>query len=486
MASPYTITLFSVPPPRNSAPSAFVVSMVLHSCLFGLLFLSVRHVKVVEPKLPNRKYTVRLLDVRQAVASLHWTPPQNVAQHSPLAARHSISAGGRLGTARISHVARISRNFESQKPAPQTLIQPEVPPEQRILPQIPIPQAMVWTPGQIAQRKITTPAPKPPGAIQVKPSLAMPNQEPNPADVSLSSTPFVTLAPLPVPGTTSPVAVSGQRPAQQLPETASKDTQQISPARVISLSDLKLQEGTAALPVINEVAPSDASGSPTTGETASISQTGDDKTDSQQNGTGSGLGAGNAGDNADGFKVEDGSNAGSGSDQGFTIDSGSSSDQSSPGNAAAAKHITLPKNGQYGMVIVGASPEENYPETAGLWTGRMVYTVYLQSDTAQNWILQYSLLKSVGDDPGGDNRPDPPWPYDMMRPNLGSYSDVILVHGFVNTEGRFEQLSVAYPPRFAEAGLLLRALKQWDFRPATDQGQPATVEILLIIPGPMQ
>ncbi|MGC2163717.1 MAG: hypothetical protein WA634_17550 [Silvibacterium sp.] len=479
MRSSYPISLFTGPPQRESGPSAFVVSIVLHSVLFSLLLLSVRHVRVVE-RLPNRKYTVRLLDVHVTQASVHWFPQKNAVRNGPRAARHAVSAGGKLGTARISRVARISRNFESQKPAPQTMIQPEVPPDQRVLPNIPIPQAVVWTPGKITQRKITTPAPQPTGAIQVKPSLAMPSHELNPAEISLSSTPFATLAPMPAPGTTSPVDVSAQQPAKQIPVTASKDTAEISPARVISLSDMKLESGTAALPVVNEVASSDASGSPSLGEAASVSQTGNDKTDSRQNGTGAGQGAGNAGENADGVAVQDGSNAGSASDEGFTVYDGSGGNLSS--GSTAAEHITLPKNGQYGMVVVGASPQESYPETADLWTGRMVYTVYLQSDTAQNWILQYSRPRSSENKPGDGSRPDPPWAYDMMRPNLSAYKDVVLVHGFVNADGRFERLSVSYPPDFIETDLLLRALKKWEFRPAMNEGQPLTVEILLIIP----
>ncbi len=475
-----TITLFSPPPQREGGPSAFVVSIVLHSFVFALLFLSVRQVRVVEQKMPNRKFNVRLLDLQKTPSSLVYYPQHLAVHKGQMAARHGISAGGRLGTARIPHVARVSRNFKSPKPAPQTMIQPEVPPDQRVLPPLPIPQAMVWTPGEIAQRKIVTPAPQPSGAIQVTPSLAEPNHEPIPAEVSLSSTPFETKAPLPVPGTTSPVQVSGQQPAQQLPETASKDTTQISPARVISLSDVKLQNGTAALPVVNEVAPSDASGSPSTGEAQGFTVTGADTTDSKENGSGAGHGAGNAGDNADGFTVQYGSNTGP--KDGFTVDNGTASDASG-GTSAAVEHLTKPKDGHYGMVVIGASPEEDYPETANLWTGRMAYTVYLQTDTAQNWILQYSLLRQLRDDPGDANQPDPPWPYDMMRPDLSSYKDVILVHGFVNTDGRFDQLSVAYPPRFPETNLLLRALKQWEFRPAMSMGQPAAVEVLLIIPG---
>jgi hypothetical protein len=479
MRSSYPISLFTGPPQRDSGPSAFVVSMVLHGVLFGLLLLSVHQVRVVE-KMQNRKYTVRLLDVQTPPSPIHWFPRKSVVHSAPRAVRHVVSAGGKLGTARISRVASVSRNFESLKRAPQTMIQPEVPPDQRVLPPMPIPRAVVWTPGQITQRRIVTPAPKPVGAILVKPSLAMPNHELNPAEIPLSSTPFSTIAPMPAPGTTSPVDLSAQQPAKQIPVTASKDTAQISPARVISLSDLKLQDGTAVLPVINEVAPSDASGSPSLGQAASISVVGDDATDSRQDGTGAGHGAGNGGNNADGVAVQDGSNAGSASGQGFTVYTGSGEDLDS--GSTAAEHITLPKDGQYGMVVVGASPQENYSETADLWTGRMVYTVYLQSDTAQNWILQYSLPRSAANTPGDGTRPDPPWPYDMLRPNLGIYQDVVLVHGFVNTNGQFAQLSVVYPPGFTEKDMLLRALKKWEFRPAMKEGQPVIVEVLLIIP----
>jgi hypothetical protein len=70
----------------------------------------------------------------------------------------------------------------------------------------------------------------------------------------------------------------------------------------------------------------------------------------------------------------------------------------------------------------------------------------------------------------------------MMRPAL-KYQDVVLVHGFVNAVGRFEELKIVYPPAFSEAPKLLRALKQWVFRPASLNGQAAKVEVLLIIPG---
>ena len=58
----------------------------------------------------------------------------------------------------------------------------------------------------------------------------------------------------------------------------------------------------------------------------------------------------------------------------------------------------------------------------------------------------------------------------------------VLVHGFVNKDGRFEELAVTFPPEFPQAQFVLNSLAQWQFRPAAQNGQPVKVEILLIIP----
>lgn len=479
MQSSYPISLFSRPPQKEGGPSAFVVSFVLHSFLFGVLFITFKAAKLSPRVLPNRKYEVRLLDIRKTTPSLTWYPPRPVHPVHTVA-RRSIRAGGRQGVAPRVQVARLSSNFETPKPAPQTLIQPQVPPEQQVLPEVKVPHAMVWTPGEIARRKIVTPKPQPLSAMLAKPSLRPPNVEINPSEVSLTSTPFETKAPMPAPGTTIPVKVNAPTPAKQLPETASRTNDKLSPARVISLSNLKVQEGTAALPVINEIAQADTIGAPALGQVAGHSGPGTDQSDSQDQGHGVGHGAKDAGTNSGGVTVDDGSatTPASASDGGVSIDTGGGSSGSSD---MGAQHITLPKGGQYGMVVVGASPEEDYPETADLWSGRLVYTVYLQTNTPQNWILQYSMPKVANDPPTHETLAGP-WPFDLMRPSL-KYEDVILVHGFVNAKGRFEQLSVAYPPGLAEAAVLLRALKSWVFRPAALNGQPTRVEVLLIIPG---
>jgi hypothetical protein len=152
----------------------------------------------------------------------------------------------------------------------------------------------------------------------------------------------------------------------------------------------------------------------------------------------------------------------------------------------SVRRITLPKDGQFGVVVVGSSLAEEYPETVEIWKGRLVYTVYLHVGLGKSWILQYSLPHAEeAAVAASTTRPEAPWPYDILRPDLlpGDFnSDAVMVHGFINLTGVFERLAVVFPSDFAQAKFLLGALKQWHFRPARQAGQLAAVEVLLIIP----
>jgi len=135
---------------------------------------------------------------------------------------------------------------------------------------------------------------------------------------------------------------------------------------------------------------------------------------------------------------------------------------------------------------VGDSLGDKYPEASALWSGRLVYTVYLHLGLAKSWILQYSLPHSEDAAAGGSaTRIEAPWPFDIMRPDFPAGAidaDVLIVHGFVNKDGRFEDLKVIFPPQLGQAQFLLDALKQWEFRPAKQDGQAARVEVVLIVP----
>jgi hypothetical protein len=137
-------------------------------------------------------------------------------------------------------------------------------------------------------------------------------------------------------------------------------------------------------------------------------------------------------------------------------------------------------------VVVGESINDQVPEAAAVWKGRVAYTVYLHVGLTRSWILQYSLP------PGADATADgavagleAPWPYEIVRPNLAPDSvnaDALMVHGFVDRTGRFETLSVVFPQEFPQAQFVLKCLEQWQFRPASQNGQMARVEVLLIVP----
>jgi hypothetical protein len=158
---------------------------------------------------------------------------------------------------------------------------------------------------------------------------------------------------------------------------------------------------------------------------------------------------------------------------------------------AAATRIAHPAGGVFD-VVVQSSGIDGSPESAGVLSGRPVYSVYVHAGAPQDWTLQYCI--PAGEDQSAEvsgpivrlGNPAPlkaPYPTVTLRPPVrrppGSY---VMVHGFVSPAGRFQNLRVlgAVPARDAE--LVLAVLEQWEFRPAARQGQPVRVEILLAIP----
>ena len=57
----------------------------------------------------------------------------------------------------------------------------------------------------------------------------------------------------------------------------------------------------------------------------------------------------------------------------------------------------------------------------------------------------------------------------------------LIVHGFVGPTGKFERLAIVGESDPAKE-TMLGLLQQWEFRPALKDGQPITVEVLLVIP----
>jgi hypothetical protein len=340
-------------------------------------------------------------------------------------------------------------------------------------PQLPkdttLPTVVLLTPEKVPVKTIVAPKPTPPTSAEMKPMLEAPNKEVHLADIRMSATDLSQQKVPLVPSTTSPVVVHGPDLPQKAPETVSNSTADPTPTTVVSLSDLQMKHGTIVLPQANTSASSSSPGTLNEGQGQgqNPSQSTLRNADGKGGSTAAAQGIGDSKDKAN-------------------ADRNAASNDTGKGGQGASAHIVLPKTGGFGSVVVGDSLKEKYPEVGPIWSGRLAYTVYLHVGLTKSWILQYSLPRAADAAMAGFNqRLDAPWPYNIVRPADGAGqmdADALMIHGFVNQAGRFENLSILFPPEFAEAQLMLDSLRQWEFRPAAQSGQSVRVEILLIIP----
>jgi hypothetical protein len=525
MKSSPMITLFARPqllPPRGSA--AFTASIVAHIAGCCWLFFGLAHAPRIENHSTLQHFTVRVL-----------TAPPITA---PQVQRSSGSAGAQSPPQQQT-VAEQALPQDAPAPAPsaastlsslqahqqQTLVQPDAPHDVLLLHKTPIPTVFLWAPVTAPVKPVIQAPLQKSIVARLRPSTDPPNREPNPSDLRLSSTNFTTALNMPPPSTTSPIVVRGPDPAKQMPQTVSKPGPEPTPVRILSLSDLQAQDGPVAIPLANATArpsvlqslssgrsenPADTghnTAAPASKQTgASPTQTPAPPTDkpapaaqnkaavSRPTQSASGpankpvttaqnspvpgpankasTGSGSAAPVGPGAGPTPGPSTGTaaGNEATLVLDSG-----------APVTRLSLPKDGQFGVVVVGTSLADQYPEIAGIWNGRLVYTVYLHVGTGKSWILQYSMPTAAPT----AGKPEAPYPYDIVRPHFSPddyTADALLVHGFVNIAGRFDHLALAFPQDFTKAKLLLGALQQWQFRPARQNGQVAAVEVLLIIP----
>jgi len=474
------MTLFSERSDLSQRRSSFVVSILAHVAGLGLLSFGILYAPESNNRVLTERYTVRHLDLHSIEPQMRRTAGSGVeypGPHpmSPHPAAHTQPPGGKP-TAQPA----VLRQVAEAAPGPQTLVQPYLHSHLTLPQETPVPTVVIWSAEKTPAQTIIAPLPEKPPAASVQPSPDPPNEEVNLADLGISATDLAAHTQAILPSTTAPVVVRGPVLLQMAPVTTVTSSAQPIPAAVMSLSDLRMTEGSITLPPVNETASSTSPGALAQGQAEDSSQAGSGNPASKAGGMGAGLGSGDKGD-----QPEPGRAAGSRTKAKTGPASGADA-ASGSGNQPSANHITLPRDGQFGAVVVGASLEEKYPEMAGLWSGRMAYTVYLHVGLARSWILQYSLPRTADAAVAGNvTRLVAPWPYNIVRPNLAPgtiNADALMVHGFVNQAGRFETLAIAFPPEFAQAQFVLDALEQWQFRPAAQNGQITRVEVLLIIP----
>jgi hypothetical protein len=478
------ITLFSERPEQNQRPYTFLVSILVHGAAAGLVSLGILTAPKVKTPALAQRYEVRHLDLHTIKSEMERAASKAIEQARPQI-KH------KLPPPKMSAAVRppAMRQMVQAPPGPQTLLQPDIPKPMTLTVEIPVPAVVIWDGQKTPAKTLVAPLPEKPAVANVPPLIEMPNQEQNVADIALAASDLVTKPQPILPSTTSPVVAPGPEPTPPAPLTTTEGAVQPTPTALMSASDLQMERGDVTLPPVNESAAANSSGALGAGQTKDSAPEGPASPTDKIGETGAGQSTPNAGETPDAAAATQGDETAPGQTGSSPTDSsqtGSSPIGSGKDNQPSAAHISLPHDGQFGAVVVGSSLEEKYPETAPLWSGRLSYTVYLHVGLARSWILQYSLSRADNAAAAGNiTHIEAPWPYNIVRPNIepGAIdADALMVHGFVNQAGRFEALSVLFPPQFAQAQFVLDALTQWQFRPATQNGQNVLVEVLLIIP----
>lgn len=514
--------LFTSAPQRRSRFPGLSTSVLVHAAvLLVLMQWKATRSRPIAPASGSHRYSVHIVHLQ--------TPPEyrrraNDGAGSTAAiaqVREQVRPHATPGeSSRIASAASASgerRPFKLPtnvhvQPVRQTLVQTDVPPTVTLKQEIPLPTMLLWTATSapaMTKRFVAPPlrkeSPKIVQSLPAAPALDVPNRELTPAELNIAAvvgtnTPHLVRPP----AVASPVARSGQESAKVIPQIGLQEAAQPSSVNLISLADHRLRSsGMLVLPPANQVAAGDAGPSGTAGSHdagAGMRHEGGLGTGQEALASAQGHGSGNGG-GRDAAELSGGSAtvAGSGSGSGTampTVGSGAGSaghgSWSGSGSAigsipSGVTRIDLPKEGTFGVVVLGSATSARYPETVGALSGKVVYTVYLKVGLRKSWILQY-CLKTAGSEANRNSRSttpvEAPWPFLMMRPDQRGTSDpdYIIVHGSVTNEGKFDQLAMVFPEDLEKKELLMNSLKLWAFRPASRDGVPVPVEVLLIIP----
>jgi hypothetical protein len=467
------ITLFSERPEQNQKPYTFAASILLH--IVGVVLLAFGILSAPKIRTPSAadRLAVRHLDLHSLEAQMERAKLDiEYPQIHPK--KHTLPPGGSTAA------QQVMRQVVQAPPGPQTLLQPDILKPVTLFEKIPLPTVVIWDGKKSPEKTIVPPVPLKPSVAIIKPSVQLPNNEPNLADIAIAAA-EMSVPPQPIlPSTTTPIVISGPKPTPPAPVTTAAGAAQPTPTAVMSLSDSHMANGAVTLPPVNQSASSNSPGGLTPGQTKGSAQAGHASPSDKQGGSaGAGQASRVAGDPAGDARAEKGNGTGSGKNVSGQTDFGQ-------GNRPSTAHIARSITGQFGAVVVGSSLEDQFPDMPPVWSGRLSYTAYLPVGLAKSWILQYSLPRSAEAAAAGNiMHIEAPWPYNIVRPNIAPDSvdaDAIMVRGFVNQAGRFEALAIVFPAQLAQAQFVLTSLAQWQWRPATQNGQKIKVEVLLIIP----
>jgi hypothetical protein len=476
-----TISLFAeasvYPSPRG--PSSFVVSTLVHGAALGMLSYGILYNPIIDDQIVTERYTLRHLELH--TSGLQEESGEDGFAHPGPRLTPRTQSTEDQNNAQTTAI----RQVPSGAAGHQTLVQPDFHWHFALSEETPVSTIVTWAPELAASPKIVPPLLDKRTAADRKPSLEAPNEESNLADLSVTATDLAPRSQAISPGTTSPVVVHAVELLQLAPATISNSNEQPTPATVLSLSDVRIPEGAVTIPPVDETQSSASSNALGHGEAKMATSSVESSRSNWVAAMATGHQAVNSGEKPDGTAMH--------ARQIGTTKVATARESEAETFAAEEDrtyHFTVPKNGQFGVVVVGTSLADEYPETLQVWNDRVAYTAYLHVGLSKNWILQYSLVRAAESAAGGTiARLEAPWPFDIVRPNLLSHdlnADALMVHGFLNQAGRFESLTIAFPAQYGRAAFVLHSLQQWQFRPARQYGRATTVEVLLIIPDQLE
>ncbi|HLK18471.1 MAG TPA: hypothetical protein VKT81_05920 [Bryobacteraceae bacterium] len=386
------------------------------------------------------------------------------------------------------------------KPVQQTLVQMDLPPTMDLHQQLRVPTIVLLA---STQRKVARPFVAPPHrqkTMEVPNHVALEMRTPV-LDVraGYAKTPEVLkdLTPrlaAPV-GAVAPVA-SNREPVEPKPAAATvTGSGATEPSNIISLPDRPIPAASAiVLPPLNQVSSREGAAAGTGGSGESAAPSNAQKAGTSGNG---GVAATTAASGPSGAHTAAATGAGAvpanRGPAGGAVASNGTGNAAVPESAAVPPgptRLIRPATGSYEVAIVQSSGV--VPGSRGLLKGKPVYSVYIPVGSGKEWILQYCL-------PEDDARPaarsqvvqlgaitpiTAPYAFSIIGPAIQFREGAryAFIHGFVNASGRFEHLEEASDREIENIAAVLESLGQWEFRPATKDGVPAVVEILLCIP----
>ena len=412
-------------------------------------------------------------------------------------------------------VAREEKRFQLpvvavRKPASQVLVRIDVPPDLKLKPNTVVPEVILWqmpVPVQpktelvAAAHKEEQPVHEP-ETPAVTPQLTVRNREQELAEFRHAAAPPVPVPTLPLPvANTTPIRLLDGIPGTRLPNSTGPVVRSPEEVHVISIPDIPVPQGrVVVLPQGNQGAPPPApygsdTGSGGRGASGGVGQPGAggngvSRSGQASNQSGGAAGAGHGGETGKSSSLDArAGNPGANSDRG---PNGRNDAAAGAGGGIApppphTTRIVRPKDGKYNVVVMGSSNLDAYPEAVGILSSKLVYTVYIRAGGRKEWILEFCLLKAVEKAVklrGSTVPVEAPYPFVIYKPDLTLLNDAdyLVVHGFISAAGRFEHLSALGDIDAASLSTLIGALENWEFRPASRDGEPSAVEIALIIP----